>query len=150
MRDKGGRNQSIVLVSSIRAYSSKPGRAVYASTKAAMNQMMHVMALELAPLGIRVNALLPGITATDLTMRNRQAFDEAIETVPLGRGGTPADMGRAVSYLVGDTAQFVTGVDLPVDGGNSSSDCQAPASSRQRKWRQQEPSRTAFASQLPA
>ncbi len=117
MRDLGGTNQSITLVSSIRAYSAKPGRAVYASTKAAMNQLMRVMALELAPHGIRVNALLPGITATPLTMRNRAAFDEAIVGVPLGRGGTPDDMGAAVAFLASDAARFITGVELPVDGG---------------------------------
>lgn len=117
MRDRPAENQSIVLVSSIRAYSAKPGRAVYAASKVAMNQMMRVMALELAPYGIRVNALLPGITATDLTMRNREAFDEAIETVPLGRGGSPADMGRAVAFLAGPEGAFITGVELPVDGG---------------------------------
>jgi glucose 1-dehydrogenase len=117
MRDRGGENQSIVLVSSIRSHSAKPGRAVYAATKAAMNQMMRVMALELAPHQIRVNALLPGITATELTMRNRQAYDEAIGTVPLGRGGDPADMGNAVLFLAGESGRFVTGVELPVDGG---------------------------------
>lgn len=117
MRDRPAENQSIVLVSSIRAHSAKPGRAVYAASKVAMNQMMRVMALELAPHGIRVNALLPGITATDLTMRNRAAYDEAIGTVPLGRGGDPADMGRAVTFLAGPEGSFVTGVELPVDGG---------------------------------
>lgn len=117
MRELGGENQSITLVSSIRSYSAKPGRAVYASTKAAMNQLMRVMALELAPYGIRVNALLPGITATALTMRNRAAFDEAVVGVPLSRGGTPDDMGAAVAFLASDAARFVTGVELPVDGG---------------------------------
>ncbi|GAA1512642.1 SDR family NAD(P)-dependent oxidoreductase [Nocardioides humi] len=117
MRECGSEHASITLVSSIRAHTAKPGRAVYASTKAAMNQLMRVMARELAPFGIRVNALLPGITDTPLTRRNPEAFAEAIKQVPLEGAATPADMGRAVAFLASDAARFITGQELAVDGG---------------------------------
>lgn len=119
MRERGGPNRSITVVSSIRAANTKPGRAVYAATKSAANQLVRVMARELAPLDIRVNALLPGITRTALSVANPEAFEEAVGEVPLGRAGAPSDMGAAATYLAGPGGRFVTGVELVVDGGES-------------------------------
>jgi NAD(P)-dependent dehydrogenase (short-subunit alcohol dehydrogenase family) len=71
-------------------------------------------------LGIRVNALSPGITETPLALEiNPQIFAEAVETVPLRRAGTPADMAAAAVYLCSPAAKFVTGANLVVDGGES-------------------------------
>ena len=89
-------------------------------TKAGLNQFVRAAAHELAPLGIRVNALSPGITATPLALEgNPEVFEEMAATVPLGRAGEPEDMGAAAVYLCSPAARFVTGANLVVDGGES-------------------------------
>lgn len=116
----GEPNRSIVVVSSIRAHGARPGLAAYATTKAGLNQLVRIAAYELAPLGIRVNALSPGITATPLSQdQNPELFEERAKTVPMGRAGTPADMAAAALYLCSPAAAFVTGTNLVVDGGES-------------------------------
>ena len=113
-------NRSIVVVSSIRGDGVRPGLTAYAVTKAGLNQMVRVAAYELAPLGIRVNALSPGITATPLALEgNPELFEERSRDVPMGRAGTPADMAAAARYLCSPGAAFVTGTTLVVDGGES-------------------------------
>ena len=113
-------NKSILAVSSIRAVGVRPGRLAYAVTKAGLNQFVRAAAFELAPLGIRVNALSPGITATPLALEgNPEVFEEMVATVPLGRAGEPDDMAAAALYLCSPAARFVTGANLVVDGGES-------------------------------
>jgi len=113
-------NMAILVVSSIRAVGVRPGRLAYAVTKAGLNQLVRVAAYELAPLGIRVNALSPGITATPLALEgNPEIFAEMVEEVPMGRAGTPSDMAEGALYLCSPTANFVTGANLVVDGGES-------------------------------
>jgi glucose 1-dehydrogenase len=115
-----GDNKAILVVSSIRATGVRPGRLAYAVTKAGVNQLVRSAALELGPLGIRINALSPGITATPLTVEgNPQVFAETAATVPMGRAGTPADMAAAALYLCSPAACFVTGTNIVVDGGES-------------------------------
>jgi glucose 1-dehydrogenase len=112
-------NAAILVVSSIRATGARPGRLVYAATKAGVNQAVKVAASELAPYGIRVNALSPGITETPLTAANPAAFAEALGNVPMGRAAVPADLGEAAYFLCSPQARFITGVNLVVDGGES-------------------------------
>jgi glucose 1-dehydrogenase len=113
-------NQSIVVVSSIRALSALPGRLAYSVTKVGVNQLLRVAAVELAPHRIRVNALSPGITATPLSLEgNPDVFAEMAAAVPLGRAGTPVDMAAAAVFLSSPEAHFVTGINLVVDGGES-------------------------------
>jgi 3-oxoacyl-[acyl-carrier protein] reductase len=119
MRSVPTSNSSIIVVSSIRALGARPGRLVYSATKAAVNQMVRVAALELAPYGIRINALSPGITETPLAARNPEAFREAVVTVPLGRAAQPEDLAEAALYLASPVSSFVTGINLVVDGGES-------------------------------
>lgn len=115
-----GTNRAIVVVSSIRADGVRPGLTGYAVTKAGVNQLVRAAAYELAPHGIRVNALSPGITATPLAQEdNPELFEERSKTVPMGRAGTPADMAAAALYLCSPSASFVTGANLVVDGGES-------------------------------
>jgi glucose 1-dehydrogenase len=113
-------NRSIIVASSIRAHGVRPGLAAYAATKAAVNQLVRVAAYELAPRGVRVNALSPGITATPLALEeNPEIFAERTKTVPMGRAGTPEDMAAAALFLASPAASFVTGANVVVDGGES-------------------------------
>jgi glucose 1-dehydrogenase len=113
-------NMAILVVSSIRAVGARPGRLAYSVTKAGLNQLVRVAAYELAPVGIRVNALSPGITATPLALEgNPEIFAEMTKEVPLGRAGTPQDMAGAALYLCSPAAAFVTGTNLVIDGGES-------------------------------
>jgi glucose 1-dehydrogenase len=112
-------NQAILAVSSIRALGARPGRLIYAATKAGLNMAIRVAATELAEHGIRVNGLSPGITETPLTAANPEAFAEAAASVPMGRAGLPADLGAAAAFLCSPDAQFITGANLIVDGGES-------------------------------
>lgn len=116
-----GSNRAMVVVSSIRALGIRPGLAAYASTKAAVNQLVRMVAYELAPHGIRVNALSPGITVTPLVAASMQddpdILAERTATVPMGRAGQPEDMGNAALFLCQPASQFVTGTNMIVDGG---------------------------------
>jgi NAD(P)-dependent dehydrogenase (short-subunit alcohol dehydrogenase family) len=117
-RPDKSRNASILVVSSIRALGTRPGTIHYATTKAGLNQFVRVAAYELADVGVRVNALSPGITATPMALeRNPEVFEKMAATVPMGRAGSVEDMGSAAVYLSG--AGFVTGTNHIVDGGES-------------------------------
>lgn len=113
------RDRSILAVSSIRALGARPGRLIYSATKAAVNQAVKVAAAELAPEGIRVNALSPGITDTPLTSRNPEALAEGVANVAMGRAGQPIDLAEAALFLSSPAAGFITGVNMIVDGGES-------------------------------
>jgi glucose 1-dehydrogenase len=112
-------NASIVVVSSIRALGARSGRLVYSATKAGVNQAVRVAAIELAPLGIRVNVLSPGITETPLTAANPETFAEAVVNVPMGRAGQPVDLAEGAYFLSSPASRFVTGTNMVVDGGES-------------------------------
>ena len=112
-------HQTIVAVSSIRALGAKPGRLIYAATKAGLNQAIRVAAVELAPHGIRVCGVSPGITETPLTAAHPDAFADAVRHVPLGRAGQPQDLAEAAYFLCSPQARFITGANLVVDGGES-------------------------------
>jgi NAD(P)-dependent dehydrogenase (short-subunit alcohol dehydrogenase family) len=107
---------AIVLLSSISGVQAMPFGAPYAAAKAGILAFARTAALELAPRGIRVNAVAPG------TIRGaRVASDTPAEqaAIPLGRRGAPDDVAGAVLYLLSDLAGFVTGHTLVVDGGSS-------------------------------
>ena len=112
-------DQTILAVSSIRALGARAGRLIYAATKAGLNQAIRVAAVELAPHGIRVCAVSPGITETPLTAAHPDAFADAVGHVPLGRAGQPDDLAEAAYFLCSPQARFITGANLVVDGGES-------------------------------
>jgi len=112
---------AIVNVSSGAGMRAAPNTGAYAASKAALLNLTQTMAAELAPQGIRVNAISPGIVPTESFFRVLQFTDDDLPqlaaTVPLGRLGTPEDMAAAVLYFASPAAGWVTGQNLLVGGG---------------------------------
>jgi NAD(P)-dependent dehydrogenase (short-subunit alcohol dehydrogenase family) len=126
VRSGGG---AIVNTSSIFGQQGVAGDAGYGASKAGVILLTQVMALELAPAGVRVNAISPGNMATEmhfdyvraLAHDHGRTFDEELEgvraTIPLARHGTGEDVAAAVSWLASDEAAYVTGQTIGVNGG---------------------------------
>jgi len=121
-RRKGG---VILNVGSTAGIRPRPGLTWYNASKGAVNLMSKSLAVELAPDNIRVNAICPVMGATGMleafmgmpdTPENRKRF---IATIPMGRLSEPRDIARAAVFLASDDADFVTGVEFPVDGGRT-------------------------------
>jgi 3-oxoacyl-[acyl-carrier protein] reductase len=119
------RSGVILNVGSTAGIRPRPGLTWYNSSKGAVNLMSKSLAVELGPDNIRVNAICPVMGVTGLleqfmgmpdTPENRQKF---LATIPLGRLSTPQDIARAALYLASDDAEFITGVEFPVDGGRT-------------------------------
>lgn len=113
------RSGSIINISSCVAFTGTDHEIHYASSKAGIVGFTKSLALEAAPYGIRVNAVSPGFFATDMvlpliTNEERKALEA---TVPLGRLGTPEEIGDAVAFLASDRARYITGETLHVNGG---------------------------------
>jgi len=115
---------SIVNITSIEAYQAAPGFAIYGAMKAALEHLTRTLALEFAPLGIRVNAIAPDSIPTggDVDVRAEMLaagadFDPAVMP-PLGFMGHPEDAAAVVVFLASEMARFVTGTTVHVDGGN--------------------------------
>lgn len=111
----------IINMASVAAFRVRPGRAIYSATKAAVNNLTKSLAVELGTQNIRVNALAPGFINTDMTNWVREipgAMEKALSTVPLGRIGEPSDVMSALLFLVSDSAAYITGQTLGVDGGS--------------------------------
>jgi len=115
-----GSGGSIINVTSQLAEVARPERAAYVASKGGGRSLTHAMALELAPHGIRVNAIAPGPTLTGLT-RAGYADPErrraTIAQIPLGRLGEPEDIVGAILFLASDESRWVTGSTVTVDGG---------------------------------
>lgn len=113
---------AIVNLGSVGGKFGAAGRSVYPASKAAILQLTKNQAVELAPRGIRVNSVSPGWTWSDplerMSSGSRQLADRAAtRTQPLGRAGDAEEVGAAVLFLCSPAASFITGADLPVDGG---------------------------------
>jgi 3-oxoacyl-[acyl-carrier protein] reductase len=112
------KSSSIVCLSSIAADKAGRGHANYVAAKGGLNSMVRSLALELAPKGVRVNAVSPGVITTSMSERVRRlAGDEILGQIPLQRFGEPDDVARAVCFLASDDASYVTGEILQVTGG---------------------------------
>ncbi|MYF83665.1 MAG: SDR family oxidoreductase [Acidimicrobiia bacterium] len=123
-RSGGG---SIINISSVMAWYTFPNYAAYTASKAGLIGLTKTLALELGPLGIRVNAVAPGFIDTGAwervlaTMDDAEGFAASVSSLhPLGRRGKPSDIAAAVAFLAGPDASFVTGHTLVVDGGLTS------------------------------
>jgi NAD(P)-dependent dehydrogenase (short-subunit alcohol dehydrogenase family) len=115
---------SVVFLSSNTASMNAASSSIYSSGKAALNAVMRIAAIELAPRGIRVNAVSPGPTETEIL--NKIGLDEAalkglhdwiIERIPLKKMGTADDVAKMVAYFCCDQAKFITGAEVVMDGG---------------------------------
>ncbi len=118
MARNGGGN--IVNIASVTAVLGSPGQVAYSATKGAIIAMTKSAAKELAPQGIRVNAVAPGIVKTErfaeLYEANGEKIDERISRIALGRLGTPEDIANACAFLASDRASYISGHILGVDG----------------------------------
>ncbi|MDI2030333.1 SDR family oxidoreductase [Saccharopolyspora sp. TS4A08] len=123
-RARGG---AIVNISSGAALRARPGGGPYASSKAALEMATRAAALELGERGIRVNAVSPGFVAVDSDCNPvAEDYAAAVSVNPLGRPGVPADVARAVRWLAGDNASWITGEILRVDGGSAAGAAHLP------------------------
>lgn len=113
----------IINISSMAAQYGIPYVIAYTATKTAIEGMTKAMAVELSPEGIRVNCVAPGFIATNMSAKaldsDPQRKQKVLSRTPMGKLGEPIDVAGAILYLVSDAAKYVTGVILPVDGGNS-------------------------------
>jgi len=114
-----------INISSISAPRPRPGLVWYAGSKGAVSAVTKGLAAEFAPSGVRVNAICPVVAETGMvanvlggtdTQEGRATITKGI---PLGRIATPRDIANAACFLASDEADFITGIELPVDGGRS-------------------------------
>lgn len=112
----------IVNTSSIHAIEAYPEHTVYASTKGAINAFTRVLAIELAPQNIRVNAVVPGSVVVQAYYKMDSTFDAkaAGKNIPAGFIGEPIDIAKAVLFLASDDSRYIFGQALVVDGGTTS------------------------------
>jgi NAD(P)-dependent dehydrogenase (short-subunit alcohol dehydrogenase family) len=113
----------VLNVSSVAGFIASPGLTYYASAKAALISFTRTVAQEWAPYSVRVNAVAPGWIETEMNESARQAIPEfskrVLESIPLGRWGTPEDVAGAALFLCSPAASFITGSVLVLDGGQT-------------------------------
>ncbi len=115
-----GKPGAIVNVSSIASTVAFTDHAAYCASKGGLDSLTRVLALELGPHNIRVNAINPTVTLTpmgELAWSDPQKSAPMLERISLGRFATPADIAEVILYLLGDHAKMINGAILPVDGG---------------------------------
>jgi 3-oxoacyl-[acyl-carrier protein] reductase len=120
----GNRGGAIVNMASVSAFRVRPTRATYSISKAAVDHLTRFLSLELGYTGLRVNAIAPGFIDTDMTQWVRDdpaALEKALASVPLGRIGSPDEVRDVMLFLLSDSARYVTGTTLVVDGGSRNS-----------------------------
>lgn len=120
------RKGNIVNVSSVTGLRSFPNVLAYCVSKAGVDQLTRCAALELAPKGVRVNAVDPGVVVTNLHRSSGMSEDayatfleRSKETHPLGRAGTPEEVAELILFLASDRAGWITGTTMSIDGGRA-------------------------------
>ncbi|MCU0661583.1 MAG: 3-oxoacyl-ACP reductase FabG [Myxococcota bacterium] len=112
------RRGTIIAVSSVAAQFGIAGQANYCASKGGLTSLCRALAAELAPRGIRVNAVLPGFVDTEMTARlPRQVKQQSKDRILLKRFGTPQEIAEVVAFLASDAASYIVGQCLVVDGG---------------------------------
>lgn len=117
---KAAPGATVVNIASIAAYAGQGGSLGYSPSKGAIKMFTQSLAAELAPLGVRVNALAPGVIATPMTEATRaqpEKLEKFMTRIPMGRVGQPEDLVGPVLFLSSALSEYVTGITLPVDGG---------------------------------
>ncbi|GGD82398.1 SDR family NAD(P)-dependent oxidoreductase [Caballeronia grimmiae] len=120
---------AIVNVSSVSGLGGDWGMSFYNAAKGAVTNFTRALAMDHGRDGVRVNAVCPSLTASDLTqdmLDDEPLMAKFRERIPLGRAAQPDDIAAVIAFLASDDARFVTGVNLPVDGGLSASNGQPP------------------------
>ncbi len=118
---------NIVNVSSVSGLGGDWGMSFYNAAKGAVTNFTRALALDHGAEGVRVNAVCPSLTLTDMAgdiKENKALLAKFAERIPLGRGAEPEEIASVIAFLASDDARFVTGVNLPVDGGLSASNGQ--------------------------
>lgn len=114
---------SILNISSMAAQYGIPKVIAYTAAKTAVEGMTRALAVEWSPLGIRVNAIAPGFIFSKMSAKalndDPERKQKVFSRTPMGRMGNPEEIGSAALFMVSDAASYITGVVLPVDGGNS-------------------------------
>ena len=114
---------TIVNISSMAAQYGIPKVIAYTASKSAIEGMTRALAVELAPFNIRVNCVAPGFIKTPMSSKalndDPERMNKVLSRTPMGKLGDPSDIGEAVYYLATSSSCYITGVVLPVDGGNN-------------------------------
>ncbi|WP_343304818.1 glucose 1-dehydrogenase [Chitinophaga niabensis] len=114
---------NIIMISSMASQYGIPKVIAYTAAKSAVEGMTRALAVELSPLGLRVNCIAPGFIETDMSAKalnnDPERKNRVLSRTPMQHLGKPDDIGLAAVFLASDAAKYITGVVLPVDGGNS-------------------------------
>jgi NAD(P)-dependent dehydrogenase (short-subunit alcohol dehydrogenase family) len=114
---------NIINISSMASQYGLPKVIAYTASKSAIEGMTRAMAVELSPKGILVNCIAPGFIATDMSGKalngDVERMRKVLSRTPLGKLGNPADVAEAAYFLASEKSGYLTGIILPVDGGNS-------------------------------
>ncbi len=114
---------SIINISSMASQYGLPKVIAYSASKGAIESMTRAMAVELSPKGIRVNCIAPGFIATEMSANalnnDKERKSKVLSRTPMGVLGSPSDIGDAALFLASPSSSFITGIVMPVDGGNS-------------------------------
>lgn len=117
-KKKINKQASIVFMSSVSAFYPSVSNAMYAASKAAVNQFAKVLALEMLPLKARVNCIQPAFVETDMIKKyDEDTLNEILKEYPLGRFAKPEEIAYAVIFYMSDASQLVTGTSMVIDGG---------------------------------
>ena len=117
-KKKINKQASVVFMSSVSAFYPSVSNAMYAASKAAVNQFAKILALEMLPLKARVNCIQPAFVETEMIKKyEEETLKDILKDYPLGRFAKPEEIAYAVIYYLSDASQLVTGTSLVIDGG---------------------------------